>query len=109
MALETFFYANRLRTAECDLAAGAEVYPALLGDGATQLPTEPELWLIDPATQQGTQYVPAATLPPLADLTHAAFEAWLAGNGVESPPDDAIDSAAAWRDLAKLYHRTKAN
>jgi hypothetical protein len=109
MALETFFYANRLRTAECDLLKGAAVYPALLGDGATELPTGPELWLLDPATQQGVKYASAGSSPPLADLTHAAFEAWLTANGVASPPDDAIDSAAAWRDLAKLDHGTKAN
>jgi|HubBroStandDraft_1064217.scaffolds.fasta_scaffold26699_2 hypothetical protein len=109
MALETFFYANRLRTAECDISKGPEVYPSLLGDDTTQLPTGPELWLINPATQQAIKYVAAGSSPPLADLTHAAFEAWLAGKGVASPPDDAIDSAAAWRELAKLYHRTKAN
>jgi hypothetical protein len=109
MALETFFYANRLRTAECDLSKGPEVYPSLLGDDTTQLPTGPELWLINPATQQAIKYVSGGSSPLPADLTHAALEAWLADKGVASPPDDAVDSAAAWRDLAKLYHRTKAN
>jgi hypothetical protein len=110
IALERFFYANRLRTAECDLSTAGEVYQALRPDGVTrELPTGPELWLFNPVTHQGTEYVSAGSSPPLAELTHAAFEAWLANNGVASPPDDAINAAAAWKDLAKLDHRTKAN
>jgi hypothetical protein len=110
IALERFFYANRLRTAECDLVNGDVVYQALVPNGATRAtPSEPELWLIDPATHHGTEYVSGGSAPPLADLTHAAFEAWLANNGVASPPDDALDAAAAWRDLARLDHDAKAN
>jgi hypothetical protein len=110
IALERFFYANRLRTAECDLLIGDEVYQALVPNAATRvIPSEPELWLIDPATHHGTEYVSGGSAPPLADLTHAAFEAWLANNGVASPPDDALDAAAAWRDLARLDHDAKAN
>jgi len=110
IALERFFYANRLRTAECDLSWTGEVYQALVPNAGTPaIPTGPELWLIDPETHHGTEYVPADGSPPLADLTHAAFEGWLAKNGVARPPDDALDAAVAWQELARLDRRTKAN
>jgi hypothetical protein len=104
MALERFFYANRLHIAECDLSTADGVYEALLPYVART--TEPELWLINPATHNGTKYA-SKNSPPIADLTHAAFETWLANNGVPAPPDDALNIDAAWQDLAKLDRQSR--
>jgi hypothetical protein len=107
VALERFFYSNRLRIAECDLSTAGGVYKALVPD-AGAIPTEPELWLINPTARSRTKYAPVGSPAPIADLTHVAFEAWLAKNGVAAPPPNAaVDAEAAWRELAKLERQTK--
>ncbi|HEX4177666.1 MAG TPA: hypothetical protein VHY57_04485, partial [Rhizomicrobium sp.] len=51
IALERFFYADRLRLAECNLSTEGEVYNALVSNSpGAAIPTKPELWLINPAT-----------------------------------------------------------
>jgi hypothetical protein len=110
IALERFFYSNRLRIAECDLSTAGEVYRALLQNAANgAIPTKPELWLVNPATRHYVKYAPEGGSPPVAGLTRDAFEAWLAKNGVARPPSGPLDAEAAWRELARLEHQTNGN
>jgi hypothetical protein len=95
LALERFFYGNRIRIAEADLANAASVYSVV--SSVRTVPDKPELWLFNPATHQGSKYDST-----LGDLTHSGFEAWLARRGVTPPRDAAIDLQAAWRELERL-------
>jgi hypothetical protein len=110
IALERFFYANRLRTAECDLSASDEVYRSLLPNAAGGvIPTGPELWLINPVARRYVKYPSEGGTPPMAELTHAAFQAWLAQNDVAPPADNALVAEAAWRELARPGSQTNGN
>jgi hypothetical protein len=71
---------------------------------AGAIPTEPQLWLINPATHLAAKYPSAGST--LADLTHAALEAWLARNGVTRPRDAPIIAEAAFLELARLERQT---
>jgi hypothetical protein len=103
VALERFAYANRLRFAECDLSTSAAVYRKLLaGSASGAIPTEPELWLINPQSRHFVKYIPGDGMPPVTDLTSDAFETWLTNNGVPPRPEGAIDVEAAWQQLARL-------
>ena len=111
IALERFFYSNRIRMAECDLTTAGGVYRALLQNAGNEaVPTEPELWLYNPATHHGAKYVSEGHSPPIADLTRSDFEVWLAKGGVvPPPPNGTLDTVAAWHELARLEHQTNRN
>jgi hypothetical protein len=102
---ERFFYAGRLRMVECDLATQSQVYQTVINNGQEKpLPTEPELWIINPDTHQAAQYMSGQDGPPIAELTHAALQAFLAKNAVERPPAtaNAFNTVKAWPELELL-------
>jgi hypothetical protein len=105
MGAERFFYVGRVRMLECDLATQATVYQILIHNGKDgPLPTEPELWLINPDTHQAAQYISGQDGPPVAELTAPALQAFLAKNSIEPPPADAnaFNTVKAWPELELL-------
>ena len=107
IALERFFYSDRLRIAECDLSTAGEVYRAVLrSDAKEATPSGPELWLVNPATPHSVKYTSGGMWPPIADMGHTDFKSWLDANGVARPPKDAIDAESAFRALAALEGQT---
>jgi hypothetical protein len=102
---ERFFYVGRLRMMECDLATQAKVYQTLIDNGQEKpLPTEPQLWIINPDTHQAAQYVSGRDGPPIFELTHVALQSFLAKNSVEAPPASAsaLNTVKAWPVLEQL-------
>jgi hypothetical protein len=102
---ERFFYAGRLRMVECDLTTQGKVYQAVINNGQDKpLPTEPQLWIINPDTHQAAQYLAGTDGPPVAELTHVALQAFLAKNSVEPPPPNAtaFNTVKAWPELELL-------
>jgi hypothetical protein len=68
-----------------------------------------ELMVFDPDTKRFVLYKPGSALPgidqtapPLAELSHAEFVAWLQTNAVEPPPRLPLSSEFAWQKLADL-------
>jgi len=101
MGLERLFYPNRLRFAEVNLSTQAKVYQSLIQTGGGgPLPTEPEIWVIDPDKHHTAQYVAGGELPTLRHLGHAAFEQWLSSNGVQ-PKIRVLDSYKGYRDILR--------
>ena len=109
--VERFFYYGTLRFAEVDLSVEGKVYQTVIQNGGSgPLPTEPELWVINPATHQAVKYTSGPGNPPLRELTDAGLAAWLAGNSIPSPPADrALDIEVAWRELERLAKLQDAN
>jgi hypothetical protein len=104
---ERFFYAGRLRMLECDLTTQGKVYQTVINNGKEKpLPAEPQLWIINPDTHQAAQYLPGKDGPPVAQLTHAALQAFLAKNSLEPPPvnANAFNTVKAWPELERLAH-----
>ena len=102
---ERFFYVGRLRMVECDLATQGKVYQAVINNGKEKpLPAEPHLWIINPDTHQAAQYIPGKDGPPVAQLTHATLQAFLAKNSVDPPPvtNNALNTVKAWPVLEQL-------
>jgi hypothetical protein len=105
IGVERFFYAGRLRMVECDLTKQGKVYQTIINNGQDRpLPTEPQLWIINPDTHQAAQYLPGKDGPPVAELTHAALQAFLAKNSLEPPPPgaEAFNTVKAWAELERL-------
>jgi len=102
---ERFFYVGRLRMVECDLTTQGKVYQTVINNGKEKpLPTEPQLWIINPDTHQAAQYIPGKDGPPVAQLTHAVLQAFLAKNSVDPPPptNSAFNTVKAWPVLEQL-------
>lgn len=90
---------------ECDLTTQGKVYQTLINNGLDRpLPAEPQLWIINPDTHQAAQYISGQDNPPVAELTHAALQAFLAKNAIEPPPADAnaFNTVKAWPILESL-------
>jgi hypothetical protein len=105
MGTERFFYVGRVRMVECDLATQSKVYQILIHNGQDgPLPTEPGLWIINPDTHQAAQYISGQDGPPVAELTHAALQAFLAKNAIDPPPASAsaFNTVKAWPVLDSL-------
>jgi hypothetical protein len=105
IGVERFFYAGRLRMVECDLTKQGKVYQTVINNGQEKpLPAEPQLWLINPETHQAAQYLPGKDGPPVAELTPAALQAFLAKNSIEPPPPgaEAFNTVKAWPELQRL-------
>ncbi len=102
LGIERFFYPSRLRFAEVDLGQQGQVYQALINNGVKKpLPTEPELWVIDPDTHRGVKFTTAKG-QTLADLSHDTFTAWLGSNSLPMPADGGLNTDLAWRELLRL-------
>jgi hypothetical protein len=107
LGLARFFYIGRMRFAEVDLSNESAVYQTLTGDTPSK---DGELIVYDPASNphRFVRYVPGSNLPgiglapPLAELTHPAFIAWLQSNAVEPPEAKPLSSDFAWQQLILL-------
>jgi len=95
--LEDFYFAGKVRGYESNLSDRGQLYRTLF---SRDPPNEPELWLINPDPHATIKYAEGGDNPPLAELTHQAYAAWLTGNGVEAPPAGALNAEAIAKGLA---------
>jgi hypothetical protein len=103
--MESFFFPGRIREMDGNLTTQGGVYRALLNREA---PAEPELWLINPDKGQGVKYTSGQDGPPLAELTHETYVAWLVRNGIPAQPPIALNSEAIAQELLKLKAQQEA-
>jgi hypothetical protein len=108
LGLDRFLYIGRMRFAEVDLSKESSVYQALTGGTPSK---DGELIVYDPGSNphRFAEYTPGSNLPaigqsapPLAELTHPAFIAWLQSSAVEPPEAKPLSSDFAWQQLIIL-------
>jgi len=107
LGIERFFYPSRMRFAEVDLSKEGGVYRTLIHNGADlPLPTEPELWVIDPDTHRAAKYT-SPKGETIADLTHERLRDWLTSNSVALPTDGGLVTQRAFPELERLQKQTQ--
>jgi hypothetical protein len=101
LSVERYFYDGRLRFGEVNLGSESGVFNTLIGDpNHIPVPTEPQVWLTDPVSHISVQYQPDAEGgPTTADLTQAAFQAWLNVNHVAPPGNVALNAEMVSQQL----------
>jgi hypothetical protein len=104
LSVERYFYDGRIRFGEVNLASDAGVFNTLIGDANhLPVPTEPQVWLTDPVSHISVQYKPDFRAdsqgPPTAELTQAAFQAWLLENHVTPPGNVALNAEQVSQQL----------
>jgi hypothetical protein len=111
LGLDRFLYRGDVRFAEVDLTnpASRGVFKILTG---AEPSNDGELLIYDPDTKNFALYTSGDPcpkfgfrLPPLAEMTHEVFMAWLWGNDVKPPKDRLLNSEYAWSELKKLKGR----
>jgi hypothetical protein len=104
LSVERYFYDGRIRFGEVNLASDSGVFSTLIGDANhLPVPTEPQVWLTDPVSHISVQYKPDFKAdtegPPTAELTQAAFQAWLFENHVTPPGNVALNAEMVSQQL----------